>query len=282
MRKYYDEDGHEVVALAEQFIAELAAKGIQPHVIDSIEQLAAPLLAVQEGVKLESLEQYLPQPVRVKQTHILTAEKSFIEYLNRFKNSDSIVIAQPQEHTFGCILDYHAAESSPSGKQVTPAWCDHTCVLKLELSNEWNTWLKMNNQPFQQAALCDFIQENGPDFLHPTHADMLELVQRFDATQDVSFKSAMRMESGDVELRYETNTAVHGTVQIPQQFEINIPVFQHDNERVPLKAWFRYTIREGVLIMRYKLHRPDKVFDNAFEAVCENIKEETVLPVYIA
>ena len=74
---------------------------------------------VPKGYSLESLEGYLPRPLRIEQCILLHDTDSFIGYLNEYaKQGISLIFFNVEGEEFVAILDYHE-------KPETPGWCDH-------------------------------------------------------------------------------------------------------------------------------------------------------------
>ena len=188
-----------------------------------------------------------------------------------------MIFAYADDSTIRAVIDYHGA--AKEGSDGPPRFASHTCTLKLERSTEWNAWKGQADKPIEQHAFADFVEERSPDFVDPDAATMLEIATNFQVNRKMQFTSAVRLESGDVQFQYTTDTASK-SLEIPNSFKIRVPVFKH-GDPVEVSARFRYRISEGDLRLRYKLDRADVVYDNAWLDVVEAIRARTSLVVFL-
>lgn len=250
--------------------------------------LATPIALVPHGVTLEGLEKHLPAPIRIRQRLTLLDAEAFIAYVNRFASKASAVFCNgPEGRTFRAVLDYHQPDQ--------PAWGEHTATYCCPLTVEWGNWKEGDRKKMDQGAFAEFIENNVRDIVippgdtapnAPSAADMLEISRTLQAQKNITFRQGTRLDNGQVQLTYneqiEGRAGESGQLNIPEQFFIGIKPFL-GGEGFLIAARFRYRINEGRLAMWYELIRPDKVLEEAYNAVRKQITDSIgEVPVYEA
>ncbi|MGO4364494.1 YfdQ family protein [Pseudomonas sp. PAB10] len=237
--------------------------------------LAAPIALLPEGVSVENLEHLLPAPSRTRQKLTVLDAESFIEYVNRFANPATAVFCNgPEGRTFSAVIDYH--------QPAAPAWRDHVATYRCPTTIEWGRWKENDRKRMDQATFAEFIEENVKDITQreneatdPCAADMLEISRTLEAKKNITFRQGIRLDNGQVQLTYneeiDGRAGEAGQLRIPEQFFIAVkPFLGGDAFCVP--ARFRYRILEGRLQMWFELVRPDKVLEEAYNAVRQKIQ----------
>jgi uncharacterized protein YfdQ (DUF2303 family) len=133
-----------------------------------------------------------------------------------------------------------------------------------------------------QATFAEFVEENVRDIVvpddtptAPSAADMLEISRTLEAKKNISFRQGTRLDNGQVQLTYneeiDGRAGETGQLNIPEQFFIGVkPFLGGDAFCVP--ARFRYRIVDSRLQMWFELVRPEKVLEEAYNAVRTKIK----------
>lgn len=237
-------------------------------------QVTAPLALVPDGVSLENLEKHLPFPTRTRQHLKALDAASFIAYVTRFASeSTSVFCNGPEGRTFRAVLDYHQPDM--------PAWGDHLVTYCCPLTVEWGRWKEFDRKRLPQAEFAEFIEDNVKDIVDngpgtPSAADMLEISRTLEAKKNIAFRQGVRLDNGQVQLTYneqiDGRAGETGQLNIPEQFFIGIKPFL-GGDAFLVAARFRYRITEGRLQMWYELVRPDKVLEEAYAAVRQQIAD---------
>ena len=234
----------------------LAVKEINGH----------PFVVTAEGQSVESLEHLLPAPLRRKSHQQFNEVQSFVDYVDRFRTSNALLIAEPDNHRVGATLDYHAA-----GADGAAAWKDHTALLTLRLAPEWTAWNSRNNHHFGQVDFAEFIEQNLPDIAEPDGAQLKEAVEKMQVNRNVRVASAVNLDSGEIAFTYEDqDNKSKGSAKLPRRLVLGLPVYKHGT-RYRVDAAMRYRLNDGKLSFFYVLQRPDKVAEAAFEGVVTEI-----------
>ena len=237
-----------------------------------IETWGTPYLFAPDGYRVIDLEHLLQTPVRKRGHFKFNDAASFVAYFKRHQMA-STIYATLNPAKFVAVLDDHRSDE--------PGWRDHIASYECPLSVEWKAWTGSNKKVFKQPDFAQFIEDNLPDIVEPSGADMLEISRTLEAKKKVDFASGIRLSNGQVEITYNetiNGTAGKGKIQIPETFSIGIPVLE-GGERYKVEARLRYRISEGDLVLWYDLLRPHKTHEDAIMGVWKHIAEETKVTI---
>lgn len=220
-----------------------------------------PFALLPEGVHAQSMETYLERPVRRRAKVTIRDAESFITYVRRFSDSDSLVFANLGDRTFTAVLDYHRSAGDAQ-------WGEHRAAMTCLLTEDWKRWMAQDKKPVSQVEFAQFIEDNLPNIALPTGSDLLGMTQNLYAKKDVQFASSVRLDNGEHQLTFNENvtatTGEKGTLSIPQSFTLGIEPFEGAG-LYSVEAKFRYRITDGRLFMWYHLMRPEAVVEDAFK-----------------
>jgi len=204
----------------------------------------------------DKIAKHLPRPLRTKAHATFPDAQSFVAYLNIFGIRDqTLVFYDPTRGVYRAIIDHHMPE--------TPAWGEHTATLELKKSTEWNTWNFQNGKNLTQTEFAELLEDNLQDIASPPGIEMLEIARAMEATKTSSFKSGIRLSNGSNHIQWNDETKGQaGGVDIPERFTLHIPVLEN-GDQYPVEARLRYRIKDSSLVLAYRLHRPEKVFEAA-------------------
>lgn len=214
----------------------------------------------------KGVEQFLFQPIAVRAAVSLHDAKSFNDYVNRFKDdAATLVFADLAKRSFTAVLDYHGVD--------TPSWGKHRATFACEPTDAWKAWTAHDKQPKSQVEFARLIEDGIPDIADPAGATLLAMVLTLEEKKDVAFRSSVRLQNGQHQLKYEETInagAQVGTLTIPNSFTLALEPFQGVGRR-GVDARFRYRMKDGVLSMWYELVRPDDVLRAAFDEIASQI-----------
>lgn len=111
---------------------------------------------------------------------------------------------------------------------------------------------------------------------------MLRMAIDFEAKQDMRFKSALRLQSGGVDLAFvqQEDNGTLEKMKLFDRFAIGIPVFWGD-AAYRVEARLRYRVREGKLSFWFELIRSDKVLEAAANAIVDKITDAVQMPIFL-
>lgn len=245
--------------------------------------LVFPKTMEHKAIDTESL---LSSPRRAKGTAVFADLDSFTRYVLDFaKPGSTMVWCNFNPKTFALEFNGVINDHGPT----LPGWRDLRAVYSPAMSAEWETWTGRNGpgRAFTQVDFAEFIEANEQD-IHaqegmPTSLDMHKLATEFIAKQDVSIKSAVRLQSGGVQLNYidDADAGTTAAMKLFERFAIAIPVFwtapQGGEAEGAIKAYklearLKYRIGAGKVTFFYELIRPDRVHQKAAVELIEALR----------
>ena len=244
-----------------------------------------PMVVLPAGFSVKSLEMNLPAPTRKSGTTVLNDAESFIAVVNDQKGDNTRLFSTIDPPTFTAVFNHHAQGAG---------WGDHRAKYNAPISPEWGAWGEADGKQMNQVDMARFIEANmvdivfiepNPETKHPGSPDgatFLEICHTLEAKKKVKFKSSVRLQDGSTQFTYDEDvagSAVNGTMLIPEQFTIGVPVFENGDKWM-VDVRFRYRIQEGGhLVMWLELVRPHKTIETAVKELREQIGEKTGLQV---
>ena len=268
-------------------LAETLAKELKkPFEIAGDELSHVRRVALPPGWTLKEIddEKLLPKPRRKVSSVRLNNAKSFITYVLVHGILESTIWVKA-DYTAGNV-EFLAILNDHGGQEDSSGWRDHRAAYAPSFSEEWNRWKGADKKPMTQAEFATFIEDNladiaGGDGL-PAGADMLRMAIDFEAKQDMRFKSALRLQSGGVDLSFvqQEDNGTLEKMKLFDRFAIGIPVFWGD-AAYRVEARLRYRVREGKLSFWFELIRADKVMEAAANAIVDKITDAVQMPIFL-
>jgi uncharacterized protein YfdQ (DUF2303 family) len=224
----------------------------------------------------KGVEQFLPAPVAQRASVVLHDVVSFMTYVNRFKDADSVLFADLNARKIEAILDYHKQADSAA------RWGKHRAAFTCATTPEWNTWVASNGKAMSQVDFARFIENNIPNIAEPAGAVLLEMCRTLEVKKDVQFRQSTRLQDGQHQIRYEETIEGRagggtqgGALQVPNGFVLAlVPFVKLSPAPADLKrldARFRFRLQEGHLTLSYELVRHEDVLRAAFDDVIEEV-----------
>jgi len=244
---------------------------------------STPVVLLPGGYAVHDLSAKLEAPTRKRGTTKLNDAESFIAVVKDQSNDSTRLFSTINPPTFTAVFNHHAEGAG---------WGDHRAKYDAPLSPEWKAWTGIDAKKLNQLDMAQFLETNMVDVVYiataagepgsPDGATLLEICRTLEATKKVNFKSSVRLPNGSAEFTYDeevNGTAVKGTMTIPEQFSIGVPVFEN-GEKYRQDVRFRYRIQEGgQLVIWLELIRPHKVIEDAVKQLREHVAKETGLQV---
>lgn len=179
------------------------------------------------------------------------------------------------------IAEKHCIVAVFNDHQAGPGWQDHRATLALTKTREAEIWLKHNTVPMEQEAFATFLEDNIADVVEPSGEVLLKVALTLQAKTDVSFRSARRLDNGQVQLQYSETIdarAGDGDLVIPREFSIGIRLFKN----VPgykLRARLKYRLAASKVRFWYELDRPLDAIEEAFKGIADEVQEKSGYPM---
>lgn len=232
---------------------------------------------VPEGHKVEALPA-AQAPKWPSTTVRLRDAASFIRYVSDHKAPNSRIYATVDPAQFLAVIDDHLPPMTTDEKRAN--WREFRAEFKVPASREWLLWNGANRKHMSQLGFAEFLQDNLPDVVTPDGATLLEMSLNFEASQAGSFVANQRMQDGSHNLQWRADNNASGTVKLPEQIALSIPVFENESPSM-LYARLRYRINDGKLAIWYELIRPHKVLESAFQDTWKRIADGTGVPLLL-
>lgn len=217
-------------------------------------------------------------PRRKTGKYTVTHPDDFAGYLDKHGIPDTEVWADIDSGTIRAVINAHDGSSRTMDGGDGAGWEDHTVTLRLRHTDDWKAWVGSDKKMVSQVEFAEFLEQQAPNVVSPTAADMLELAQTFRANTKVNFESSRRIKSGETQLTYREETEAtagrKGDLAIPDAIQIGVQVYE-GGTAYSMRARFRYRIVDGSLLLGYVLERPREVLRDAFGAICAHLTVET-------
>lgn len=230
------------------------------------------------GFKLEQITSpnkadVLMPKVVTQHVKMQTAESLGV-YLNRFKNSNTLLFADIASDTLVSVIDYHGTVGKTDTAELEPKLGIHRATLTLPKSLEWQTWTRASGQLLSHVDFATFLEENATDIKNPVGADLLELCRDLQVAQNVNFGSSVRMgDLTQVNYQKEQDAMSKGSIALPQSIMLSIPVY-FGEPAVAVMAYLRRKIDDGKLKLGVQLSRAENVRQEEFHRVVDWITDE--------
>jgi len=239
-----------------------------------------PFIVLPNTHHAEDISKFLA-PTRIQAVPQMIEAGSFIDYVNRFKDDDTLIFANVTDNgaTFVAIIDYHSAD-------LEPDYCQHRVGFNTILTKEWSDWAAANGKRMDQVAFATWLEENYTLITEPSGAVLLELVQTLIGKSDVRYNSAIRLKSGSSKLDFEEDVTLRGTtatkegeVELPQVITAGIAPFQ-GTDKYEVKARLKYRIESRKLQLWFETIAPHRIIRDAILGIVKQIAEKTeILPL---
>ncbi len=239
---------------------------------------------VPEGYEFKDVSDPNRLAPRPRSTIVVDDRQSLIDYLNRFKEGGSVLVADIDKAVIQGLVDYHLASDdatfeTPEDLAVRVRAREHQAVLALRVSEEFKRWDTFEGELHQQDEFAHFLEENATDVLHPEAGSLIEIARDLEAVQGVNFKSSFRTENGDRAFRYEEETRTTGQVVVPRKFTVDIPIYAGE-EPMQLEARLTFRVTSGGLLLGFNWHRVEYARQALFRQIAFKVTEDTGVPVF--
>lgn len=229
---------------------------------------------------LDSLTPANQQPVLmpklVTQSVRVSHSVSLVEYVNRFKNADSVLFADIECNAIIAAIDYHKVKEDGVAAQLNK----HVVALDLPYSEEWAAWIGRNEKLMTHVDFASFLEEHASDVVDPNGADLFEMLRDINVRQDSFFTASIRM--GDtVQVTFQKNeeTTNKDLMALPAEFRIQIPIYRGEG-LVVVRCMMRRKVADGHLSLGYKMMRIETTRQDEFNRLVRRVMVETELPAY--
>lgn len=235
---------------------------------------------VPAGYELATLEQ-AGRPIHPKANVKLRDAASFVLFVNDHKVPATRIYGQLDPARFLVVFDeFMTTEQAGEDLSDQADWREFRAEFSVPASREWKLWNEANRKHMSQLGFAEFLQDNLPDVQDPDGATLLEMALNFEAAQSGNVVATQRLQDGSHNLQWKADNNASGTVKLPEQLKLSIPVFENEAPR-EVHARLRYRLKDGTLAIWYELVRPHKVLEEAFRQTWTRIGEGTAVPMLL-
>ncbi len=250
--------------------AGVALGGLTEFTINGI-----PHIAVPDGVDIEDFEETLPNPVRVRAKLDFEEPDSFCTYVDAFKASNTRLYGTPDGFFISAIIDDNMADVAH--------WREHTAVLQLKKSPEWNEWMEVCGTGLSQRSLADFLEDHIEQIATPDAGELLSDIRSVHISTNTKLDAVQR-EGGDIAFAYSTETAAGTKTErgkIPSKLTLLIAPFRSwQPVQMTVSLTYIYT-KEKELLFVMRAHQAEALLWMSFNDIRNHVQKKLELPVLV-
>lgn len=261
-------------------IAELAREGTAAELVEA--KNGRQILLHRSGMSVTDVTSqhalYTVKPEYVKQTVSLQRTESLVNYVNRYKLTETTIFADIGADRLDAIIDYHGPSTGPAGNGAD--FLAHRANLQLHKDAAWVLWTKIDGQMMSQLDFARFIEENADDISIPSAGELHDAIRDLQAHRKVNFTKAVRTstDSENFEFAVENEARTKGGLELPTRFTLRIPVY-FGEPTIEINAFLRWRIEEDSLKLGIALNRPDFIRQEEFQRIAREVGDATERPV---
>lgn len=275
-QKSIDQRAPDASRIVQQFMA-LSAIALDPKQVGEAWFAAVPKDYELRDITAQ-IEKAQPAPSRKRDTILLASIPSLMAYAaDQAMDEVGYIYADPDARTITAVFNDHKAADYAG-------WRDHRAIFKAEFTTEFGTWFGMDGKPFGQTEFAEFIESNFADLADADAQTLLNVATTIQATTGIDFRSAKRLQDGQVQLTYQeiidAKAGADGALKIPQTFTLGLRVFKR-GEGYKLKARLKYRLHSGNIKFWFELDRPERAIEDAFSGYVKELQEKSGYTVLI-
>lgn len=225
-------------------------------------------------------------PEFVHRNPVLLDVDSFIDYLARQTKSDEFTAVSSDEYAHGSgLLELWADIDARKITGILDGYNGlrkHTATLALKVSREWAEWTQVDGKMYPQAEFAQFVEDHISTIASPDGGVLVDICETLTGKTDVAWKSQSLGANGQRQFVYEEKVegqaGPKGNLAIPTELTLVLRPFQ-GSEPIAVTARFRYRLREGSLAIGVKLAEPERVLEEAFNAIVDDVQDR--VPVHV-
>ncbi len=198
-------------------------------------------------------QQTAPQPVqRAKGVVHVVDTDSLRTYLDRHADDGTVLYVRPNGSGITAVLNDHVSPAEPR-------WQDWRVDLTWQATDAWAKWSAVDGKMLDQVAFAELIEDSIKEIARPDAATLLEVAQTFAASTNVTFRSSIRLATGQTQLAWveeqDGRAGKDGLLEVPDRIVLVLAPFEGAAPRA-IEARFRYRVASGAVKMGVILERP--------------------------
>lgn len=261
----------------------LIQQGAKAPQILALPDTAEKVVVIPEGMSIESLKEFCP-PERIEQKVNMLEAGSFIDYVNRFKDADTLIFCNITETsvTFQAVMDYHQQ------KDAKPRYCRHQAQFAAVETPDWQVWKNVDRKPMKQIEFAEFLENYQHLFVDEkgknNGAALLELVRTLHGHANARFSTAIRLDSGAHSISYEEDvrvvgnaggtTSKPGEMQLPPMVQAGMSIY-HGADPYLIRARLKSRITERQLFIYFETVQKPAIIRESILLLVKQVTEKT-------
>lgn len=235
----------------------------------------------EERVRVIDLEGYAARPKRRSGLVKFEEPGSFERYVNEFQSAGGTrLYADLAGGQVTAILNDDNPNPSDAGNG---AWRDHQAVLLMQPTLEWMAWTGRAKVFTGQVEFAEFLEEHLADVIEPSSADLIEIARTFTASNNISFRSAVNLSSGETQFAYdeelEAKAGAKKQLTVPTEFKLSLSIYE-GTDPVQVTARLRWRLKDGDLRIGYLLNDAKRMEREAFRSEVATASAATGLEAF--
>lgn len=253
----------------EAAVIDVATRAAVPNVLDPEKPLGI-VIPVGSFFYTPDLSAWRLRPTRKTGVYRPATVEVFADYVDtHFIKDVTTVWVHPTNGKVVAVIDDNAPDH--------PEWGEHRVELQLALTAEWKYWLDNDRKMLTQTEFAEHIEGGLDEIAVPDGADLLEIAQTFHMTSGATFRSSVRLSTGQQQFQYDeegkATAGTSGELAVPTQILLVVaPFFGEQPSRI--NARLRFRLASGQLRLGYMLDRPEVIVRDALEKVAETLSEK--------
>lgn len=213
-----------------------------------------------------------PKPAFIDQIVNIDQAASLVDYVNRFKTASTVLFADVEERSVRAVIDYHESGSA------NPGLVEHSAILQLAHSHEWDTWAAISGRMYAQQAFAKMLDVNSDDIAVPSGAELLEKVMDLEMSTSITVQRKL-VQTGSSRGEGGTQRKTDGTA-LPAFFTLRIPVFTGE-PAVEVRAQTLDNIdgNTGKISLGLELVRTRIIVEQEMARITREIASKTTVPM---
>lgn len=236
-------------------------------------------LVIPQGYNVVGVEKFMPTPRRITANMVFAEVASFLEYVDRFQNNDTLLTISPYKRLGSPPFEVVAHLEYPN--QLQTSWDTHLARLQFAISIELAAWLAVLDKPLRQEQFADFIEDRSLDFADGDASALLTLINELRVNQSSTWESGGVAGNGARVLKYsktEKATAGTGDVEIPPRVALSIPLFALA-KKTDLEIRIRCKVEDGQPVFRLRSPDLDMVMQRTHRETRDEVGKNLKLTV---
>lgn len=213
--------------------------------------------------KIRGLEQYEDTPRGLRGSVRLDNAASFLDFVRRYTGERSVAVYADRGNLRWVAVFDHLTEDAAG-------WCAFRATLPFLLDSRFTPWQGNAGKWISQAEFADFLEDNARCIVHPTAAELIDIVSDLKAVKTVDFQSTRTLRNDSMVMAW--GEQLKESREVPLSFMLQLPVFDSSDKAYEVKCRLRYRITDQKQLQwSFRIDQMDEMMRTAWKAECEEL-----------